>query len=265
MDAGVTDRGSDLVRIDGHLLDLRIVGEGDGSPSVVFLHEGLGSVDLWRSFPADVVDRVGERAVVYSRYGHGWSDVQREPRPLDFMHHEGLVVLPELLEAVGVVDPILIGHSDGASIALLHASEHPVAGLVLLAPHVFTEPMGLAEIAGFTARFHDTDLAQRMAKYHRDPVATLNAWANVWNDPQFVPWNIESCLSSIACPVLVIQGVDDQYGTLAQVEAVASQVSGEVDQLILDSCRHSPHLDRPDETVQATVDFINLLRGRLDE
>lgn len=250
---------ADLIRIDGHLLDVRVIGVGEGAPSLVFLHEGLGSVELWRSFPDDVVTAVGERAVVYSRYGHGWSDVQLD-RPIDFMDHEA-EVLAEVIEAAGVFDPILIGHSDGASIALLHAARYPVAGLVLLAPHVFTEPMGLAEIATFSAAVEGTDLVDRMAKYHRDPLATMNAWSNVWNDPDFVTWNIESVLPNITCPILLIQGRDDQYGTLAQIDAVASQVTGPVEQLILDNCRHSAHLDRPAETVAAIRAFIGTVRG----
>lgn len=257
---GVDNRSNDadLIRTDGHLLDVRVIGSGDAAPSLVFLHEGLGSVELWRSFPADVVEAVGERAVVYSRYGHGWSDVQTD-RSIDFMDHEA-EVLAEVIETVGVVDPILIGHSDGASIALLHASRYPVAGLVLLAPHVFTEPMGLAEIADFSAGIDGTDVIDRMAKYHRDPLATMTAWSNVWNDPDFVAWNIEAALPDITRPMLLIQGRDDQYGTLAQIDAVASQVGGDVETLILDNCRHSPHLDRPAETREATASFIAAVR-----
>ncbi len=249
---------ADLTRIDGHLLDVRLIGDGGAAPSLVFLHEGLGSVELWRSFPKDVADKVGERAVVYSRHGHGWSDVQAD-RPIDFMDHEA-DVLAEVIAVADVADPILIGHSDGASIALLHAARYPVTGLVLLAPHVFTEPMGLAEIATFSASVEGTDLVDRMAKYHRDPAATMMAWSNVWNDPEFVAWNIEAVLVYITCPVLLIQGRDDQYGTLAQIDAVASQVSGNVEQLILDNCRHSPHLDRSTETIEATAAFIASVR-----
>ncbi len=251
---------ADLIRIDGHLLDVRVIGDGAAAPSLVFLHEGLGSIELWRSFPTDVVKAVGERAVVYSRYGHGWSDVQTD-RPIDFMDHEA-DVLAEVIEAADVVDPILIGHSDGASIALLHASRYPVTGLVLLAPHVFTEPMGLAEIAKFSAGIEGTDVIDRMAKYHRDPLATMTAWSNVWNDPDFVAWNIEAALPDITCPMLLIQGREDQYGTLAQIDAVASQVSGDVETLILDDCRHSPHLDRPTETTAATTAFVASVRDR---
>jgi len=252
---------SDLLPIDGHRLDIRVIGPGDSAPSLVFLHEGLGSIELWRSFPSQVAAATAHRAAVYSRYGHGWSDVQRERRPVDFMDHEAFVVLPEVIEAVGATDPILIGHSDGASIALLHASRHPVQAMVLLAPHVFTEPGGLGEIHRARARFESTDLAERMAKYHRDPVATFEAWSDVWLDPAFESWNIESALPQVTCPVLLIQGEDDEYGTMAQVDAIARQVKGAVARTVLPNCHHSPHLDRGRATTEATVEFLRGMAG----
>jgi len=247
---------AELVRIDGRHLDTRIVGPGGAAASQVFLHEGLGSIDLWRSYPTEVASATDQRAVVYSRYGHGWSDVQREPRPVDFMDHEAFVVLPELIEAVGVGDPILIGHSDGASIALLYASRHRVAAMVLLAPHVFTEPGGLSEIRDFSRRFEASDLVERMAKYHHDPMATFHAWSDVWLNPDFESWNIESALPDVTCPVLLIQGENDEYGTKVQLDAVSRQLGGVVDELLLSDCRHSPHLDRRAATTDATVGFI---------
>ena len=249
-------RFAELLRIDGRDLDVRTIGPGEEPASIVFLHEGLGSVDLWRSYPTEIADACAERAIVYSRYGHGWSDVQREERSVDFMDHEALVVLPELIEAVGARNPILVGHSDGASIALLHASRHPVAAMVLLAPHVFTEPSGLAEIRAARDRFENTDLIQRMARYHRDPEATFKTWNNVWLNPDFEPWNIESVLADVTCPVLLIQGEADEYGTMAQIDAISRQLGGSVDQLRLPNCRHSPHLDRSACTSDATTRFI---------
>ncbi len=254
--SGPTDTAARLIRIDGHHLNTRIIGAGDEAPSLVFLHEGLGSVDLWRSYPAQTAEATARRAVVFSRYGHGWSDPQREPRPIDFMDHDAFVVLPELIETVGVTDPILIGHSDGASIALLHASQYQVRGLVLLAPHAFTEPSGLAEIRRARHRFETTDLAERMSAYHHDPKATFEAWNDVWLDPDFESWNIEAVLADITCPVLLIQGEDDEYGTLNQIDAIGDGLAGTVTRLILSDCRHSPHLDRPDATTAATVEFI---------
>ena len=147
----------------------------------------------------------------------------------------------------------LIGHSDGASIALLYASRYEAAGLVLLAPHVFTEPAGLEEIRNAKARFEETDLAERMAKYHHEPVATFDAWNSAWLNPEFESWNIESALPDVTCPVLLIQGVDDEYGSMAQIEAITRQAGGPVDQLLLADCGHSPHLDRPATTTTATA------------
>jgi len=253
--------GEKLISIDGHQLDVRTIGSAGQGPLQVFLHEGLGSIELWRSYPDEVTTSTDERAVVYSRYGHGWSDVQRERRPVDFMDREAFVVLRDLIETVGVSDPILIGHSDGASIALLHASRHPVAALVLLAPHVFTEPFGLKEIRGANSRLSDTDLLARMAKYHQDPAATFAAWNDVWLDPAFESWNIEAALSDVTCPVLLIQGEDDEYGTMAQIDAISRQLGGTVDQLVLSECRHSPHLDRPTATADATAGFIKDVRS----
>lgn len=252
-----------LPLVDGRRLDVRLIGPGDAPPSLVFLHEGLGSVELWRTLPADVAQAAGRRALVFSRYGHGWSEVQSRRRPVDFMDREAWVVLPELLEQQGMAGPILIGHSDGASIALLHASRHPVGGLVLLAPHVFTEPSGLAEIRDAKQRLESSDLAERMAKYHRDPEATFRAWNDQWLDPAFEPWNIEECLPRVTAPALLIQGKDDEYGTMAQVEAIESQLGGRVTRLDLDDCRHSPHLDRPRATREAAAEFIRRVGGGL--
>ena len=252
---------AEFIRTDGRPLDTRIVGPGGAAPSQVFLHEGLGSVDLWRSYPTEVATATDDRAVVYSRYGHGWSEVQREPRPVDFMDHEAFVVLPEVIEVAGVDDPILIGHSDGASIAVLYASLHHVSAMVLLAPHVFTEPDGLSQIREFTGRFEETDLVERMAKYHHDPMATFHAWSDVWLHPDFESWNIESALPGVTCPVLLIQGEDDEYGTKAQLDAISRQLGGVVDELLLSDCRHSPHLDRGTATTDATVGFIKDVRS----
>ena len=253
--------GAELITIDGHQLDVRTVGSDGQRPSQVFLHEGLGSIELWRSYPGEVATSTDERAVVYSRYGHGWSDIQRERRPVDFMDREAFVVLRDLIETVGVSDPILIGHSDGASIAMLYASRHPVAALVLLAPHVFTESVGLDEIRRASTQLGDADLLERMAKYHQDPAATFAAWNDVWLDPDFESWNIEPALSGVTCPVLLIQGQDDEYGTMAQIDAISRQLGGSIDQLLLADCRHSPHLDHRAATADATAGFIKDIRA----
>lgn len=248
--------------IDGHSLDYRVAGDGSTGSDLVFLHEGLGSAELWRSFPDDVAARTGSRAVVYSRYGHGWSDSLDAPRSPDFMHREGLVVLPELLTRLSVDRPVLVGHSDGASISIVHAgSGHQVAGLVLLAPHVFVEEISIAGLDAAWRRFETTDLVTRMAKYHADPERTFRGWGEIWRAPEFRAWNIEEYLSTIRCPVLLIQGKQDEYGTDAQLDSIAGQVAGAVEVLLLDDCGHSPHLDRPDEVLEAVVSFVEELRS----
>jgi pimeloyl-ACP methyl ester carboxylesterase len=230
--------------------------EGD-DPPLVFLHEGLGSIGLWRGFDERLAASTGRATLAYSRAGHGWSGSADLPRFADFMHHEALLVLPEVLEVrTPVGRPILVGHSDGASIALIHAASHPVSGLVLIAPHVFVEPKGIAAIEATRARFEDTDLRERMTRHHRDPAATFYGWSDIWLDPAFRDWNIEDRLPEIDCPLLLIQGVDDEYGTLAQLDAVESGVDGPVERLILDDCGHSPHLDRPEPVLRAVTRFV---------
>jgi pimeloyl-ACP methyl ester carboxylesterase len=223
--------------------------------ALVFLHEGLGSLGLWRDFPARVAAATGRRAVVYSRFGHGASDPLAGPRTPRFMHEEALDVLPALLEEHGIEKPVLVGHSDGGSIALIHASRHPVSKLVLLAPHVFVEDLSVASIAEARETFETTDLRERMARYHRDAEATFRLWNDIWLAPEFRDWNIEDVLPGITAPVLAIQGEHDQYGTLAQIDAIERGVSGPFQRVVLDA-RHAPHLEAPDETLRAAAEFV---------
>jgi pimeloyl-ACP methyl ester carboxylesterase len=227
-------------------------------PALVFLHEGLGSAALWRDFPARLAAASGRRALLYSRAGHGASDVPDTPRTPRFMHDEALDVLPPLLNEHGIERPILVGHSDGGSIALIHASEHPVTGLVLLAPHVFVEELSVASIAEARETFEATDLGERMGRYHRDPEATFRLWNDIWLAPEFRDWNIEDVLPAVRAPTLLIQGEHDQYGTLAQIDAIERGVRGPVRRALLD-CRHAPHLEAPEETFAAAAAFIDEL------
>ncbi|MCX7962552.1 MAG: alpha/beta hydrolase [Burkholderiales bacterium] len=231
---------------------------GAGARTLVFLHEGLGSIRQWRDFPARLAEATGWRALVYDRYGYGQSDVLAEPRVgTDFMHREALETLPALLAALAIERPVLVGHSDGASIALIYAgSGRPLGGLVAMAPHVFVEDVSIASIEAARRQFETTDLRARLAKYHRDPVKTFRLWNDVWLDPEFRGWNIESYLPGIRCPVLVIQGEEDEYGTMAQVEAIRRQVSGPCEVLALGACRHAPHRDQPERTLAAIADFV---------
>ena len=233
-------------------------------PALVFLHEGLGSISLWRGFPERIAQRTGRRCVVYSRYGYGQSSVLDAPFEADYMHVEGRETLPEILAALGLDRPILIGHSDGGSIALIAAGMTgiPFSGLVAIAPHVFVEPISIASIQRAGELFRTTNLAERMAKHHRDPDRTFSGWHDVWLSDAFRSWNIEACLPRIDCPVLAIQGRDDEYGTEAQVNAVAKGVSGPCSVHILDACRHAPHLEQADRTADLVGDFVtSLLEG----
>src|SRR5919199_2883114 len=238
------------MRVNGVELESRQIAGAE--PALVFLHEGLGSVGLWRAFPERLAAATGRRALLYSRAGHGFSDVPGEPRTPRFMHDEALDVLPSVLAEAGISNPVLVGHSDGASIALIHAASHPVRALVLLAPHVFVEDLSVASIAEAREAFEGTDLRERMARHHRDAEATFRLWNDIWLAPEFRDWNIEDVLPTIACPLLVVQGERDQYGSLAQVDAIERGVPGPVERVILD-CRHAPHLERPEETLEAVV------------
>jgi len=234
-------------------VNLEVVELDGAEPALVFLHEGLGSVALWRDFPARLA--AGRRALIYSRAGHGQSDLPDGPRTPRFMHEEALDVLPELLAAHGISRPVLVGHSDGASIALIHAARHPVDRLILLAPHVFVEDVTIASIEQARTTFETTDLRERMGRYHRDPERTFRLWNDIWLAPAFRAWNIEDVLGDVTAPTLVIQGEHDQYGTLAQVDAIERGVAGPFTRAIVDA-RHAPHLEAPDATLAAARAFL---------
>ena len=245
-----------------HLLPKTPDPAAAGRPALVFLHEGLGSLALWKNFPADVVAATGCPALVYSRYGYGKSDRLLGARGVDYMHREALDVLPEVLERSGIAAPVLIGHSDGASIALIHAGagKWPVRGIVAMAPHVFVEDITVQSIAQAKVSFETTDLPAKLGRYHDNVASTFWGWNDIWLHPDFLRWNIESYLPAVTCPVLLIQGEGDQYGSGAQVEAIARQVSGRSHVRMLADCAHSPHVDRKDATVAEIADFVGGLR-----
>ncbi len=235
------------------------------SPTIVMLHEGLGCVAAWRDWPARLSRETGLGVLVYSRWGYGGSDPVVPPRPLRYMHDEALDSLPEVLAAAGVRDAILLGHSDGASIALIYAgspiSKRPGApclrGLALLAPHVFCEEISVAAISRAREAYLHGDLRERLARHHGENVdGAFWGWNRAWLDPGFRDWNLEEFLPGIEIPVLVIQSETDPYGTLAQVEAIERGVRGPFSRLILPECGHAPQKDRPDETTAAVVDFV---------
>lgn len=235
--------------------------EGE-EPTLVFLHEGLGSIRQWRDFPQRVARATGRRALVYDRYGYGNSDVLQEDRAgTDFMHREALVFLPEILSSLKIHNPVLVGHSDGASIALIYAGSFPVRAVAVLAPHTFVEPFNLKSIEKIASTFETSGLREGLGKYHRDPAKTFHLWADAWLDPRFRDWNIEEVLPRIRCPVLAVQGDRDEYGTMAQLDAIERQVGGPCTLLKLKDCGHSPHKDQPEKVLDAVAGFIGKVIG----
>ena len=229
----------------------------EGAPAMVFLHEGLGSVSMWRDFPQQVADASGCEAVVYSRYGYGRSDPLTEKRKPQFMHDEALVALPEFLDQLHIERPILFGHSDGGSIALIHAgaNRRPVTAAIVMAPHVLVEDISITSIEKAREVYLATDLKQRLGKYHQDADSAFWGWNDIWLAPAFRDWNIEEYLAPIACPLLAIQGEDDEYGTMDQIERIGRQVR-DVELVKLADCRHSPHKDQPLQVIAAVSEFV---------
>ena len=250
------------VDVDGIRLDTRLhAGEGD-LPALVFLHEGVGCIELWRSFPDDVRAATGApTTVAYSRAGYGHSGPAALPRPVEYMHDEADRVLPAVLDRLGVDRCVLIGHSDGASIALLAAgggarTASRVAGLVLIAPHVFVEEVTIDAIEAAREAYLNTDLRRRLARYHDDVDGAFWGWNDVWLSPGFRSWDITDRLGTITCPVALIQGRADPYGTTAQLDSIAAGVRGPVAQTVIDDVGHAPHIEAPQPTVAATVALI---------
>lgn len=232
-----------------------------GHPAIVMLHEGLGSVSLWKDFPQRLADRSGAEVVVYSRRGHGRSEPLRpgERRPVHYMHDEAQVVLPALLDVLALDTPILFGHSDGASIALIHAGacQRELTAVIALAPHVFVEDISVASIAQARVAFDDdsTEMRSKLVRRHDDADGVFWGWNRIWLDPAFRDWNIESFLPQIRCPLLAVQGVDDEYGTMEQIERIA-RAAPDVELLKLADCRHSPQRDQPDALLGAIERFL---------
>jgi len=248
--------------VDGRRIEVRLIpGDALTRPPLVFLHEGLGSVALWRDFPDKVAARLGARALIYSRFGYGQSDGLADGPPArrtpDFMHREALDTLPALLDQLGIERPLLIGHSDGASIALIYAasSGRPVAGLALMAPHVFVEPICVESIARIRETYRTTDLRERFGKYHARVDDAFLGWADSWLAPEFLSWSIEDLLPRVTAPLLLIQGRDDEYGTLAQLDRIEAAAPGPASRLVLDHCGHAPHRDQEAAVLAAIVEF----------
>lgn len=245
----------------GHRLRACWVGAAEAAAggNLVFLHEGLGSLAQWRDFPEAVCRTVGGRGLVYERWGFGGSERLALPRPTDYLHREAEEALPEVLAACDIDKPILIGHSDGASVALLYAAAYPerARACVSLAAHVFVEDVTIAGIRDVIARWDGGDLRDRLARYHGgNTEAMFRGWAETWLRPDFRAWDMVDHLPRIVCPVLVMQGEDDEHGSVAQVETIAKGVSGPVETLLIPGCGHSPHLQARDAVLARIADFV---------
>jgi len=253
-----------VVGVAGAELEYRMIGPPPGeAPTIVLLHEGLGCVSLWKDFPDRLAAATGQGVFVYSRRGYGRSSPYEVPWPLTYMHDEAKQVLPELLDAIGFQDGILFGHSDGASIAAIYAgatADPRIRGLVLMAPHFFTEDAGIASIVEAKKAYETTDLRERLTVHHGDNVdCAFWGWNRAWLDPGFRHWDIQEFLPRVNVPVLIVQGEDDQYGTADQIAAAQDKCAGRVCVALLPDCGHSPHRDQAEKTLDAAAAFISCL------
>jgi pimeloyl-ACP methyl ester carboxylesterase len=252
--------------VDGRRLEaIHIPAIRPELPTIVLLHEGLGSVGHWKDFPRQLAERTEAGLFVYSRYGHGNSERLDSPRPVSYMHHEAQVVLPEILRQSEIETPVLLGHSDGASIAIIYAGTFPEspAAIVLEAPHVFVENITVESIARAKIVYETTDLAEKLGRYHAHVDSLFWGWNNIWLDPAFRGWNIESYLDTIRCPVLVLQGAQDEYGTVRQIDAIRARIPS-AEWMLLENCKHAPHRDQTEMVLQEIGRFLNkCLSGRL--
>jgi pimeloyl-ACP methyl ester carboxylesterase len=231
----------------------------DSRTTLVFLHEGLGSIEMWRDFPELLLEKTGCNGLLYDRWGHGKSDPIDVQRTLRYIHDAALGSVPEVLKSSGVEDTILIGHSEGGSIALIFAAEYPgsVRGLITEAAHVFVEETTLEGISEAVKAYRTSDLKEKLVRYHHSNTEGIfRAWSETWLSPEFKHWNIEDCLPRVRCPVLVIQGEDDPYATEAQVESIAVRVAGLAKPLLIPDCAHIPHKEATDRVIKEMTEFI---------
>ncbi|HRJ68658.1 MAG TPA: alpha/beta hydrolase [Beijerinckiaceae bacterium] len=248
----------DFLAIAGSKLEWRLFGAGD-PPEIVLLHEGLGCVGLWGDFPERLAARTGRSVLAYSRAGYGASSPVPLPRAMSYMHDEARHVLPALLDAIGFVRGVLVGHSDGASIATIHAGDvvdRRVVGMTLIAPHFFVEDISVAAIAEARKAYETSDLREKLARWHANVDNAFRGWNEAWLDPAFRHWDISACLETINCPVQVIQGTDDQYGTVRQVEVARARCSAPVETHLLPGVKHAPHREASETTLTLISQFI---------
>jgi len=255
--------GEGFLDIAGQRLEYRMIGpQPHDAPTLVLLHEGLGCVAMWGDFADNLARETGAGVFIYSRAGYGRSNPAKLPRPVSYMHEEALSVLPTLLDAIGFRRGLLVGHSDGASIATIYCGnieDHRVRGLVLMAPHFFTEDSGIASIAAAGEAYAKTDLRDRLARYHADVDNAFRGWNDVWLDPAFRKWDITEELAYIRVPILIVQGEDDQYGTTRQIAVAQQECYCPVEVTLLPDVKHSPHREASEATLAAVAGFVNRL------
>jgi pimeloyl-ACP methyl ester carboxylesterase len=255
----LVDQG--FLDIDNRRLEYRMIGpRPNAAPTLVMLHEGLGCVGMWNDFPDRLAAAIGVGVFAYSRAGYGKSSPVPLPRPLSYMEDEARQTLPKLLSAIGFQRGLLVGHSDGASIATIYAGgiqDHRVRGLVLMAPHFFVEDVSIASIAAARRAYAETDLRGRLAKYHAEVDNAFRGWNDAWLDPGFRSWDISEALAYIRVPILIVQGEKDQYGTTRQIEVAQEECYCPVEVALLPDARHSPYREAPEETLAAIVAFID--------
>ena len=256
----MTLNDSGFLQLGEQQLEYRMIGPRPSSaPTIVMLHEGLGCVGLWGDFPDKLQQTTGCGVFVYSRAGYGQSSPVPLPRPLTYMHDAAREMLPRLLDKIGFQRGLLLGHSDGASIAAIYAGshqDHRVGGLVLMAPHFFTEDVGIAAIAEAKKAYETTDLRAKLARWHKDVDVAFKGWNDAWLDPQFRKWDITEQLAYIRVPMLVVQGEDDQYGTVKQIEVAERECYCPVEVALLSGAKHNPAREAPEATLKTVSDFV---------
>jgi pimeloyl-ACP methyl ester carboxylesterase len=255
----LSDQG--FLELAGQRLEYRMIGpRPDQAPTLVLLHEGLGCVGMWGDFPDKLAAATGAGVFVYSRAGYGKSSPVALPRPLSYMHDEARQTLPRLLEAIGFRRGLLIGHSDGASVATIYAGsiqDHRIRGLALIAPHFIVEDISIASIAQAREAYAGTDLRSKLARWHADVDNAFRGWNDAWLDPGFRSWDISEELAYVRVPILIVQGADDQYGTARQIAIAQEECYCPVDVALLPDTRHAPHREAPDATLKTVADFAN--------
>jgi len=238
----------------------------DAAPTLVLLHEGLGCVALWRGFPAALAEATGCGVFAYSRFGYGRSDGKKLPWPLSYMHDEARDVLPEVLDAAGIREAVLLGHSDGGSIAAIRAGtvrDERLRGLVLIAAHFFVEELNIASIGRIRQEYEQGELRERLARYHRDVDMAFGGWNGAWLDPGFRDFDITACLPGIEVPILALQGADDPYGTEAQLDVLQRHARAPLEVRLIAGARHAPHLEAGEATLSAVAQFTRACLERV--